>query len=67
MKPVQKSILVGILTIVIYLFVVVITTPALGPLDAINAAFQLNAIVIVGMGVGVGMQIFVLTQKEMIE
>ena len=48
MKPIQKSILVGALTITIYLSVVVITTPALGPLDAINAAFQLNAIVIFG-------------------
>jgi hypothetical protein len=49
-NPIPKSILVGILTIVIYLTVVVVTTPALGPLDAINAAFQLNTIVIVGMG-----------------
>ena len=63
MKPIQKSILVGALTIVIYLSVVIITTPALGPLDAINAAFQLNAIVIIGIGVGVGLQIF-LSEKS---
>lgn len=63
MNPIQKSILVGLLTIVIYLSVVIITTPALGPLDAINAAFQLNAIVIIGMGVGIGLQIF-LSEKS---
>lgn len=63
MKPIQKSMLVGVLTIMIYLLVVVVTTPALGALDAINAAFQLNSIVIIGMGIGVGLQIF-LSEKS---
>ena len=58
MKPFFKGILVGILTIVVYLTVVVVTTPALGPLDAINAAFQLNSPIIIGMGIGVGLQMF---------
>ncbi len=66
MKPIQKSILVGALTITIYLSVVVITTPALGPLDAINAAFQLNAIIIFGMGVGVGLQIFLSEKSKLL-
>ena len=61
--PIKKAIFVGILTIVIYLTVVVITTPALGPLDAISAAFQLNSIVIIGMGIGIGLQIY-LTEKS---
>ncbi len=61
--PIKKSIFVGILTIVIYLSVVVITTPALGPLDAVSAAFQLNSIVIIGMGIGIGLQIY-LTEKS---
>ena len=63
LKPIPKSILVGALTITIYLSVVIITTPALGPLDAISAAFQLNSIVIFGMGLGVGLQIF-LSEKS---
>ena len=54
MKPIQKAILIGIVTLVVYLLVVVITTPALEPLDAISAAFQLNSIVIIGMGIGIG-------------
>jgi hypothetical protein len=62
-KPIQKAILIGIVTIIIYLSVVVITTPALEPLAAINAAFQLNSIVIIGMGVGIGLQIF-LSEKS---
>ncbi len=63
MKPITKAITVGIITIVGYLTVVVLTTPALPPLAAISAAFQINSIVIFGMGIGVGMQIF-LSEKS---
>jgi len=65
-KPISKAILVGVITIVIYLTVVVITTPALEPYDAINAAFQLNAIVIIGMGVGIGLQIFLSEKSKLL-
>ena len=56
---IKKPILVGVMTIVVYLSVGVITTPVLEPPATINAAFQLNAIVIIGMGVGIGLQILV--------
>jgi hypothetical protein len=65
-SPIKKSILLGIFTIVIYLTVVVVTTPALGPLDAINAAFQLNFIVIFGMGIGIGLQIFLAEKGKLL-
>jgi hypothetical protein len=65
-SPIKKAILVGILTIVIYLTVVVVTTPALGPLDAISAAFQINTIVIIGMGIGIGLQIFLTEKSKML-
>jgi hypothetical protein len=63
MKAIQKATIVGIITVIIYLSVVVITTPALEPLAAISAAFQLNAIVIIGMGIGIGLQVF-LSEKS---
>ena len=66
MKPLTKAILVGIITVIIYLSVVVITTPALEPLAAISAAFQLNAIVIIGMGIGIGLQIFLSEKSKML-
>ena len=66
MKPIEKSVLVGSLTIVIYLSVVVATTPALPPIDAINAAFQLNAVVIIGMGIGIGLQIFLSEKSKLL-
>ena len=66
MKPIPKAILVGVITIALYLTVVVITTPALEPYDAVNAAFQLNAIVIIGMGVGIGLQIFLSEKSKLL-
>jgi hypothetical protein len=66
MKPIQKATLVGIITIAVYLSVVVITTPALEPLAAINAAFQLNSIVIIGMGIGIGLQVFLSEKSKML-
>jgi len=65
-NPIQKAIIIGIITIVVYLSVVVITTPALEPLDAISAAFQLNSIVIIGMGLGIGFQVFLSEKSKLL-
>jgi hypothetical protein len=66
MKPIQKASIFGLITIVVYLSAVVITTPALEPLDAINAAFQLNSIVIIGMGIGIGLQVFLSEKSKLL-
>jgi len=66
MKPIKKATLVGILTITVYLSVVVITTPALEPLNAISAAFELNSIVIIGMGIGIGLQVFLSEKSKLL-
>ena len=66
MSPLQKAIPIGFLTIIVYLTVVVLTTPALEPYDAISAAFQLNSIVIIGMGIGIGMQIFLSEKSKLL-
>jgi hypothetical protein len=66
MKPTSKAALVGIITVAVYLSVVVLTTPALEPLDAISAAFQLNAIVIIGMGIGIGLQVFLSEKSKLL-
>ena len=66
MRPLKKASIIGIITIVLYLFVVVITTPALEPLAAISAAFQLNTIVIIGMGIGIGSQVFLSEKSKLL-
>lgn len=58
LRPIVKGIVFGAITVVAYLTVVSLTTPALAPVDAISAAFQLNAIIIIGMGAGIGLQMY---------
>lgn len=58
-KPLYQGVIASIVTVVIYLVIIVLTTPALEPLYAIYAAFQLNIILIVLMSVGVGLQIWI--------
>lgn len=56
----------GIVVTAAYLGIVVITTPALSPQDSISAALQTNSIVIVGMGIGVGMQTYLSSYSKKI-
>jgi hypothetical protein len=57
-KAFMKGTVVGVSTAIIYLAIVIITTPNLPPMAAINAAFKVNSIVIFGLAVGVGLQFF---------
>jgi hypothetical protein len=57
-KALLKGVIVGIITASVYLTVVVATTPNLPPSAAISAALTVNGIIIVGLAVGVGTQIF---------
>jgi hypothetical protein len=57
-KALVKGVIVGIGTTLIYLILVVITTPSLPPIVAINAVFKINSIIIFGLAIGVGAQIF---------
>lgn len=61
-----KGVLAGAVTVVVYLGVVVITTPALDPLYAIRAALEINPIVIFGMGIGIGLQVAISEKTRMV-
>jgi hypothetical protein len=63
-KALMKGITVGAATAVIYLAIVIITTPNLPAIAAINAAFKVNSIVIVGLAVGVGIQFFLTSYSK---
>lgn len=54
-----KGITVGGIAALIYLIIVTVTTPSLPPIAAINAAFKINSLIIFGIAVGVGTQIFI--------
>jgi hypothetical protein len=59
-----KGVLVGMFTGIIYLIVVIITTPNLLANTAINAAFKVNGIIISGLSLGVGIQVFTSTYSK---
>ena len=63
-KALMKGTTVGIATAVIYLAIVVITTPSLPPIAAINAPFKVNSIVIFGLAIGVGIQFFLTSYSK---
>jgi hypothetical protein len=58
-KALVKGIIVGGIAALIYLIVVIVTTPSLPLIAAINAAFKINSVIIFGLAVGLGAQIFI--------
>lgn len=58
-KALVRGIIAGSISLIIYLFVVVITTPNLPPLAALNAALRVNWIIIIGLTLGMGLQVYV--------
>ena len=60
-RALVRGIIIGIVTTIVYLAIVVITTPNLPAIAAINAAFKINSIVIFGLAVGIGTQVFIST------
>jgi hypothetical protein len=59
-----KGVLVAMFTGIIYLTVVIITTPNLPANTAINAAFKVNGIIISGLSLGIGIQVFTSTYSK---
>ena len=54
-----RGLIAGFISLTIYLLIVIFTTPNLPPLASLNAAMKVNWIIIVGLSVGVGSQIYV--------
>src|SRR5918994_1319995 len=63
-KALMKGITVGAVTAVIYLAIVIVTTPNLPAIAAIDAAFNVNSIVIFGLALGVGIQFFLASYSK---
>jgi hypothetical protein len=63
-NAILKGVMIGVVTAVIYLAVVVFTTPNLPPSAAIDAALKVNGIIIIGLAIGVGIQVFTSTYSR---
>jgi hypothetical protein len=63
-KSLVKGIIIGVITVVIYLAIVIITTPSLPTVAAVNAAFKVNSVVIFGLALGAGIQFFLASYSK---
>ncbi|WP_179946328.1 hypothetical protein [Candidatus Nitrosocosmicus hydrocola] len=63
-RSLKRGILVGSITIIIYLLVVILTTPNLSPANATFAALKTNSVIIIGLGIGMGTQIFISSYRK---
>jgi hypothetical protein len=63
-KAIMKGAVVGLTAAVIYLAIVIVTTPNLPAIAAINAALKVNSIVIFGLALGVGVQFFLTSYSK---
>jgi hypothetical protein len=63
-KSLVKGTIVSMIAAAVYLAIVVITTPSLPAIAAINAAFKVNSIVIFGLAIGVGIQFFLASYSK---
>jgi hypothetical protein len=61
---IQRGIGAGLITIVLYLAIVVITTPSLRPVDAVAISVAQNWWLIGGIAVGAGVQAFLLAYAK---
>lgn len=54
----KRGLIVGSLSLFSYLFVVIVTTPNLPPMAALNAVIKVNGIIVFGLAIAIGAQIY---------
>ena len=55
----KRGLAAGFISLITYLFVVIITTPNLTALTALNAAIKVNGIIVFGFAIAIGFQVYV--------
>lgn len=66
-KALVTGLILAIITAVVYLSVVVVTSPDLPPVVAINAALEVNGTIIIGLAIGIGIQGFASSYRKGLE
>lgn len=62
-----KGIIAGLIFLAIYFLIVVFTTPSLPPLESVNAAVKVNWVIIVGLSIGIGSQIYISSYRKSLD
>ena len=63
-RSLLKGFVVGVIAMVAYLTIVVVTTPNLPAATAISTAFTINPLIIVGVAIGVGSQVAMISYSK---
>ncbi len=54
----KRGLIAGSISLIIYVFVVIVTTPNLPPLAALNAVVKVNGIIVFGLAISTGVQFY---------
>ena len=54
----KRGLIAGSISLITYIFVVIVTTPNLPPMAALNAVVKVNGIIVFGLAIGIGAQIY---------
>ena len=54
----KRGLIAGSISLITYLFVVIVTTPNLPPLASLNAVVKVNGIIVFGSAIAIGAQIY---------
>lgn len=55
----KRGLITGSVSLIVYIFVVIITTPNLPPLAALNAVIKVNGIIVFGLAIAIGVQFYI--------
>jgi hypothetical protein len=54
----KRGLIAGSISLVTYVFVVIVTTPNLPPMAALNAVVKVNGIIVFGLAIAIGVQFY---------
>ena len=54
----KRGLIAGSITLITYFFVVIVTTPNLPPMAALNAVVKINGTIVFGLAIAIGAQIY---------
>ena len=60
----KRGLIAGSISLITYIFVVIVTTPNLPPMAALNAVVKVNGIIVFGLAIAIGAQIYMSTYAK---
>jgi hypothetical protein len=55
----KRGLIAGLISLITYIFVVIVTTPNLPPIAALNAVVKVNGIIVFGLAIAIGVQFYI--------